>query len=102
HNERFVFDNDFAFGERGGKDDYYSGEGDLITVRQGNHMWETNFVPDLGAGGSNIMFVLADGTMHAHISEMPVGTYKKGHRHGPSFHVMCVTGKGYSLMWFDG
>ncbi len=112
HNEKFVFDSDFDFVERAGKDEYYSGEGDLITVRPGNHMWETNFVPDLasielkswgdrGAGGTNIMFVLADGTMHAHISEMPVGTYKKGHRHGPGFHVMCVTGHGYSLLWFE-
>ncbi|MCH8858320.1 MAG: hypothetical protein IID54_01925 [Proteobacteria bacterium] len=113
HNEEFVFENDFVFSERAGKDDYYTGAGDLITVRPGNHMWETNFIPDLaaielkswgdrGAGGSNIMFVLADGTMHAHISEMPVGTYKKGHRHGPSFHVMCVTGQGYSLLWQEG
>jgi quercetin dioxygenase-like cupin family protein len=112
HNEAFIFQNDFDFGERAGKSEYYSGEGDLITVRPGNHMWETNFVPDLaaielkswgdrGAGGTNIMFVLADGTMHAHISEMPVGTYKKGHRHGPGFHVMCVSGDGYSLLWFD-
>ena len=93
------------------KNEYFAGEGDLITVRPGNHMWETNFVPDLaaielkswgdrGAGGTNIMFVLADGTMHAHISEMPVGTYKKGHRHGAGFHVMCVTGHGYSLLWY--
>jgi len=113
HNEAFVFGNDFDFADRTGKKEYFSGEGDLITVRQGNHMWETNFVPDLtsielkswgdrGGGGTNIMFVLADGTMHAHISEMPVGTYKKGHRHGPSFHVMCVIGLGYSLMWFEG
>ena len=113
HNEKFVFENDFDFNERSGKQGWYSGEGDLITVRPGNHMWETNFVPDLaaielktwgdrGAGGTNIMFVLADGTMHAHISEMPVGTYKKGHRHGPGFHVMCVTGHGYSLLWYEG
>ncbi len=113
HNERFVFDTPFDFIERAGKSEYFAGEGDLITVRPGNHMWETNFVADLaalelkswgdrGAGGTNIMFVLADGIMHAHISEMPVGTYKKGHRHGPSFHVMCVTGHGYSLLWFEG
>jgi len=113
HNEAFIFGTEFDFIERAGKKEYFAGEGDLITVRPGNHMWETNFVPDLaaielkswgdrGAGGTNIMFVLADGTMHAHISEMPVGTYKKGHRHGPSFHVMCVTGLGYSLLWYEG
>ncbi len=113
HNEAFIFDNDFDFEERSGKEKYFSGEGDLITVKPGNHMWETNFVPDLasielhswgdrGAGGTNVMFVLADSSMHAHISEMPVGTYKKGHRHGPGFHVMCVTGHGYSLLWFEG
>ena len=112
HNEAFIFATDFDFLERAGRREYFAGEGDLITVRPGNHMWETNFVPDLaeielkswgdrGAGGTNIMFVLADGTMHAHISEMPVGTYKKGHRHGPSFHVMCVAGQGFSLMWYE-
>src|SRR6516165_8641810 len=113
HSEDFVFacDCDFDFRERAGKREYFFGEGNLITVRPGNHMWETNFVPDLtaielkswgdrGAGGTNIMFVLADGTMHAHISEMPVGTYKKAHRHGPSFHVMCVMGQGFSLLWY--
>ncbi len=113
HNEKFIFDNNFDFNERNGGSDHFSGEGNLITVKPGNHMWETNFVPDLsaielkswgdrGAGGTNIMFVLADGTMHAHISEMPVGTYKKGHRHGPSFHVMCVVGHGYSILWYEG
>ena len=112
HSEAFVFGSDFDFSDRAGKSEYFGGEGDLITVRPGNHMWETNFVPDLtaielkswgdrGAGGTNIMFVLADGTMHAHISEMPVGTYKKAHRHGPSFHVMCVMGQGFSLLWYE-
>ena len=113
HDERFVFANDWDFAGRAGSDRYFSGEGDFIPIRPGNHLWETNFVPDLGAielqpwsergaGGSNIMFILADGTMHAHISEMPVGTYKKAHRHPADFHVMCATGTGYSLLWYEG
>ncbi len=113
HNEEFIFNDNFDFLERAGKEKYYNGEGDLIMVYPGRYMWETNFVPDLtkielqdradrGAGGSNILFTLADSTMHAHISEMPMGTYKKAHRHGAGFHVMCVTGHGYSLFWFEG
>jgi uncharacterized RmlC-like cupin family protein len=112
-NEPFIFDNPWTFAERLGADSHYRGQGDFIPVRPGRHMWETNFVPDLsgfelrawsarGAGGSNMMFVLADGTMHAHISEMPVGTYKKAHRHGADFHIYAVTGKGYSLLWYEG
>jgi mannose-6-phosphate isomerase-like protein (cupin superfamily) len=113
HDENFVFANAHDFAGRVGSEKYFSGEGDFIPIRPGNHLWETNFVPDLGAialqpwsdrgaGGSNIMFILADGTMHAHISEMPVGTYKKAHRHPADFHVMCVTGTGYSLLWYEG
>jgi oxalate decarboxylase/phosphoglucose isomerase-like protein (cupin superfamily) len=112
HNEGFIFANDYPFPERQGSQKSFSGDGDFIPVRPGRNMWETNFVPDLagfelrewaarGAGGTNMMFVLADGTMHAHISQMPVGTYKKGHRHGPDFHVFAVTGHGYSLLWYD-
>ena len=112
HNDDFVFNNPFRFPEREGRESFFSGEGEFIPKKPGRHMWETNFVPDLakfelvkwekrGAGGSNIMFVLADGTMHAHSSEMPVGTYKKGHRHGADFHVSCITGTGYSLLWYD-
>jgi len=113
HNEQFVFQNTYEFPERQGAQRFFSGEGDFIPVRPGRNMWETNFIPDLaafelkawnerGAGGSNMMFVLADGTMHAHTSQMPVGTYKKGHRHGADFHVFAVTGHGYSLFWYEG
>jgi quercetin dioxygenase-like cupin family protein len=113
HNEQFIFGDTFEFDDRIGKDEYYAGEGDLVMVRQGNNMWETNFVPDLavipltpwgdrGAGGTNIMFVLADGSLHAHISEMAAGTYKKAHRHPAGTHVTCVTGSGYSLLWYEG
>ncbi len=113
HNDDFVFSNPFRFAEREGRESYFSGEGEFIPKRPGRHMWETNFIPDLsrfelrawdqrGVGSSNMKFILADGTMHAHSSEMPVGTYKKGHRHGADFHVYCVAGGGYSLLWYEG
>jgi uncharacterized RmlC-like cupin family protein len=113
HDEAFVFVNSYEFSQRQKSQRHFSGEGDFIPVRPGRNMWETNFIPDLskfelkswaqrGAGGSSMMFILADGTMHAHSSLMPVGTYKKGHRHGPDFHVFAVTGHGYSLLWYEG
>src|SRR6185436_1480043 len=103
----------WGFDARAGKSKHFDGKGDLVSIRPGNHLWETNFVPDLraiepqagnerGAGAKNSTFALADGTRHAHISEMPVGTYKKAHRHPADFHVMCVTGVGYSLLWYEG
>jgi len=111
--ESFIFENDATFPERFGDARYNEGDGRLIPRAPGRHIWETNFVPDLrtlelkrwderGGGSSNIVFALADGTMHAHISEMPVGTYKKAHRHGADFHVFTVSGHGYSLYWHEG
>ncbi|HYK98134.1 MAG TPA: hypothetical protein VEU77_07045 [Candidatus Acidoferrales bacterium] len=111
-NESFIFENDATFPERFGEPRYNQGDGTFIPRQPGRHMWETNFVPDLrtlelqgwdkrGGGSRNIVFALADGTMHAHVSEMPVGTYKKGHRHGADFHVFAVSGHGYSLYWYE-
>jgi len=111
--DAFIYDNPGAFPERFGPEEHYRGDGTLVPSRPGRHLWETNFVPDLrtfrlaqwkerGAGGSNMVFALADGTLHAHMSEMPVGTYKKAHRHGPDFHIFPVSGEGYSLYWYEG
>ncbi len=113
HNESFVFENDEWFTEREANPNWFAGEGEMTSIRPGRILWETNFVPDLGsfelkpweargAGSANMQFILADGVMGAHCSEMPVGTYKKGHRHGPGLHIFIVHGAGYSLLWYEG
>jgi hypothetical protein len=113
NNENFFFDNPYPFPERMQPEGYYAGEGEMTSIRPGRHLWETNFVPDLGAfelkpweargaGSSNVQFLLAESSIGAHVSEMPVGTYKKGHRHGPGLHVLFVHGAGYTLLWYYG
>src|SRR5680860_376807 len=108
-NAKFVFDCPYDFTDRfKGESGYFDAEGNLE-----GRVWESNFVPDArgfelldykerGAGGKNIKFKLAKNTMWAHISEFPVGTYKKAHRHGPGAHVVILGGTGYSLMWKEG
>jgi mannose-6-phosphate isomerase-like protein (cupin superfamily) len=113
HDEGFIFNNDYFFKDRIGKNSHFNGNGDLTMIRPGANFWETNFVPDLGkieltewadrgAGSRNLMFILADSNMHTHVSEIQPGTYKKAHRHGAGRHVFTVTGTGYSLLWFEG
>lgn len=110
HNLDFVFNVDFLFKDRfEPKENYFSSEGLELPGR----VWETNFIEDIrtlpliewaerGAGGANRRFQLAEGTMVAHLSQFPMGTYKKGHRHGSGAHVIIVRGNGYSLLWKDG
>jgi len=107
HNTDFLFNCPYVFTDRyDGRKEYFDGAGTLYTGR----VWETNFVADIrrfqlkewkerGAGGKNIRFEFANNTMVSHVSEFPVGTYKKCHRHGPGYHVMLLSGEGYSYMW---
>jgi mannose-6-phosphate isomerase-like protein (cupin superfamily) len=104
----FIFNCDYSFnGRYSGEEDYFSGNGKLFNKR----IWESNFIanaPDMllygwkerGAGGVNAMLEMANNNMKSHISEFPIGTYKKGHRHGPGAHLVLLSGTaGYSLVW---
>ena len=106
----FVFNNNHVFRDRyAGEKNYFNGVGSSI----GTRLLETNFVPDVGTcqleeykergeGNSYIRFEMSNNSMLAHVSEFPVGTYKKAHRHTAGAHVIIVSGKGYSLMWPEG
>ncbi|MFM2130072.1 MAG: hypothetical protein RL477_1618 [Pseudomonadota bacterium] len=111
--EAFIFDNPLVFPDREGPEGFYAGEGELTAVRPGRNLWETNFVADLGAfevmpwedrgaGSSNMQFLLTEGSIGAHVSQMPVGTYKKAHRHEAGAHVLAINGTGYTLFWYEG
>jgi len=110
HNSEFIFNTPYDFTDRfNGEDQYFSGKG----ISHPRRIWETNFIADTrsfnlqewkerGASGKNVMLEMADGVMAAHISEFPIGTYKKAHRHGPGFNVIIIKGQGFSLFWREG
>ncbi|HZQ61668.1 MAG TPA: ethanolamine ammonia lyase-activating protein [Casimicrobiaceae bacterium] len=108
-------DVDFVFGTKHDFRNRFSGEPDYFANKgeQKGLLLETNFVADAvnlpliiakerGAGGGHIRFNMARGSMNSHISQFPVGTYKKAHAHGPGAHVIILSGEGYSLMWPEG
>lgn len=107
--EQFIFNTEHDFKNRfSGEPDYFADQGE-----QKGLLMETNFVSDAinlplieakerGAGGGHIRFSMAKGSMNSHISQFPIGTYKKAHAHGPGAHVIILSGEGYSLMWQEG
>jgi mannose-6-phosphate isomerase-like protein (cupin superfamily) len=107
-NNDFIWNNPFQFTDRfGNAEEAYNGSGKLYARR----VWSSNFIPNVpdmplyawdrrGAGGINAMFEMAGNQTRAHVSEFPVGTYKKAHRHGPGANLMLLSGDaGYSLLW---
>jgi len=122
HSAAFIFNNDFVFTDRyGGGEDFFScgpqrirkgGTAGVFSGEGGGDIWECSFVPDVrtlalfeaearGRRNRSAEVQLADNSLGCHVSEFPVGTYKRGHRHGPGSHVIPVSGRGYTLLWKD-
>lgn len=110
----FIFGTDYEFRDRFDPDepDFFNKPGEYLTEYYGGIL-RTNFISDVrqielvprerrGKGNRNMYIHLAGSTMFAHISQFPVGTYKKAHRHGPGAHVCMIDSTGYTLMWQDG
>ena len=105
----FIFNTSYDFkGRFSGEADYFAAKKEMSGL-----LLETNFVADAvnlplieakerGAGGGHIRFNFARSSLNSHISEFPVGTYKKAHAHGPGAYVITLAGEGYVLMWAEG
>lgn len=104
-------DIDFVFNTKHDFPNRFAGEPDYFSPKseQKGFLLDTNFVADAvnlplitakerGAGGGHIRFNMAKSSLNSHISQFPIGTYKKSHAHGPGAHVIILSGEGYSLM----
>jgi len=105
----FIFNTTYDFKDRfSGEPDYFAPKEDVDGL-----LLQTNFVADAvnlplieakerGAGGGHIRFNFAKSSLNSHISQFPVGTYKKAHAHGPGAYVITLAGEGYCLLWPEG
>lgn len=109
HNEDFVFSNKGKFPAREIQAGSTAPLG-TATIAPGRTIGEASFLADAstpalapwparGDGISNLNLILADGTMHAQISEILPGCYEKASKFGTEFHFLPICGTGYSLMW---
>ena len=116
HDLNFVLNNDYVFKDRFLGPELYGKKGILRPTKRiseaNRPVFEAGLVPDVrtfklgdwkarGADSLNMEFELANNTLTAHASEVPVGNYKKAHRHDPGAHIIHLTGNGYSLLWAD-
>lgn len=110
----FIFGTDYMFNDRFDPSDeeFFSKPGQYYTEYYGGIL-HSNFIADIrkinlvarekrGKGTRNMYIHMAGNAMLAHVSQFPVGRYKKAHRHGPGAHVCLLDSTGYTLMWDEG
>jgi mannose-6-phosphate isomerase-like protein (cupin superfamily) len=90
----FIYNTNYQFKDRFDSDDpeFFSKEGQYFTEYYGGIL-HSNFIPDIrkinlvprekrGKGTRNMYIHMSGSAMLAHVSQFPVGRYKKAHRHG--------------------
>jgi len=110
----FIYNTSYMFKDRfdPGDAEFFSKEGKYFTEYYGGIL-HSNFIPDIrkinlvprekrGKGTRNMYIHMSGSAMLAHVSQFPVGRYKKAHRHGPGAHVFLLDSTGYTLMWNEG
>jgi len=110
HNPEFVFDCPYRFLDRYAEQEDYFGVGTKRYTAGLQHVWETNFIPNLkdvsvdtqalkGAGVRITQFELSGNGLIGHVAEWPVGRYHKAHYHGPGAVLLILQSEGYVLLW---
>lgn len=110
----FIFNNSYAFKDRFNPEEgnFFTKPGTYLTEYYGGIL-HSNFIADIrkidlvprekrGKGTRNMYIHMSGSSMLAHVSQFPVGRYKKAHRHGPGAHVCMLDSTGYTLMWSEG
>jgi mannose-6-phosphate isomerase-like protein (cupin superfamily) len=109
---------EFVFNCKHDFTEYYSSEEDYFRqtqnrVQRGRYnttVWYTNFIQDakkefvndaeqMAAGGRSTLYRMAGKFPTGHISDWPVGKYRKAHYHNPGAVLVGLEGKGYVNLW---
>jgi oxalate decarboxylase/phosphoglucose isomerase-like protein (cupin superfamily) len=110
HNEEFVFNCPYNFSDRYSGSESYFNQG-LRRYESGmQHIWETNFIPDIqcadidqrevkGAGVRITQFELSGNSLIGHLAQWPAARYHKAHYHGGGAILLGLQSSGYVLLW---
>ncbi|NIO08686.1 MAG: cupin domain-containing protein [Deltaproteobacteria bacterium] len=106
----FVFNCPFVFSDRYAGEEGYFNVTNKIYESGMSHVWETNFVPDVGTAkldaqenkGADVkitQFQIGGNSLIGHISHWPMGRYHKAHFHGAGAILLGLQSEGYVLLW---
>jgi quercetin dioxygenase-like cupin family protein len=112
HNEDFIFNCPYSFGDRyDGGPDYFVPESQRTFLEEDRRwLWRTNLAPDirevpidlLERKGTEVRITIveaAGNVLATHLSEWPAGRYHKAHYHAAGAILLILKGSGYTLIW---